>query len=53
MQIHLLVASDLAVCGLDTQGVTPIANLDIPEDLLRHLHWMGLAERTGHLDRRA
>jgi len=40
-RIHLLAASDLAARGLDIQGVTPIINLDIPEDPRLYLHRPG------------
>ncbi|XOV76647.1 MAG: helicase-related protein [Phycisphaerales bacterium] len=46
-ELHILVASDLAVRGLDVDGITHVINFDLPEDPEIYVHRIGRTARAG------
>jgi ATP-dependent RNA helicase DDX5/DBP2 len=48
----VLVATDVAACGLDVAGVEHVINMDLPmlvEAFDSYVHCIGYADHTGHM----
>ena len=46
-RVRFLVATDVAACGLDIEGISHVVNYDLPRDPLLYFHRIGRTGRAG------